>query len=320
MRRAVSCLRTPAGGRIYVLKYRANGGQRWLTIGRHGEITAEQARKKAVKLRGAIADGKDPARIRDDQRAQPTVNELADRYLTEHAEPHKKPRSIEEDRRNPVRHVRPDLGELRVGEVTRQGHSAAAPPPVDARRGESGAGALIENVRAGRGMGRSARATNPCRRVPKYKENARDRFLSTDELNRLGEALDEAERDGEHPSAIAIVKLLLLTGCRRNEVLTLEWSHVDFEHGCLRLADSKTGAKVVHLGPPALDLLASLPRFSGPFVFPPHGRAAAAPATSSGSPIFGIASAPAPASRTCGCMTCATPSHPGQSQAERRCS
>src|SRR5579864_5754837 len=75
---------TPAGARIYVLKYRANGGQRWLTLGRHGEITAEQARTKAVKQRGVIAEGIDPSRIRNDRAAEPTVGELADRYLEEH--------------------------------------------------------------------------------------------------------------------------------------------------------------------------------------------------------------------------------------------
>src|SRR5205814_8937431 len=84
----------------------------------------------------------------------------------------------------------------------------------------------------------------------------------------LGDALDEAERAGEHPSGSAIVRLRLLTGCRLSEILTLQWPFVDFEHGCLRLPDSKTGAKAVHLGPPALDLLATLPRFSSQFVFP----------------------------------------------------
>ncbi len=61
---------------------------------------------------------------------------------------------------------------------------------------------------------------------------------------------------------------MLLTGCRLGEVLTLQWPFVDFERGCLRLPDSKTGPKTVHLGPPALELLADLPRFTGPFLFP----------------------------------------------------
>ncbi len=260
---------TPKGARIYVLKYRAAGSQRWLTLGRHGEITAEEARTKAVKLRGAIADGKDPSRIRDDAAAAPTVDELADRYLAEHAAPHKKPRSIEEDRRNLVLHVRPNLGDLKAGEVTRQDilrlHYKLRVTPTAANRVQALLSKMFELAEA---WGIRPEASNPCRRVPKYTERSRDRFLSTDELNRLGEALDAAERDGEHPSAIAIVRLLLFTGCRLSEILTLQWPHVDFDRGCLRVPDSKSGAKTVHLGPPAIELLAELPRFSSPFVFP----------------------------------------------------
>lgn len=263
------CKITPAAKRIYVLKYRANGGQRWLTLGRHGEITTEQARIKAVKLRGAIAEGIDPSRIRDDRVAEPTINELADRYLSEHAEVRKKPSSAEEDRRNLALHVRPTLGETKAGDVTRQDilrlHHKLRATPTAANRVNAVLGKMFELAEA---WGIRPEASNPCRRIQKYKESSRDRFLSTDELNRLGKALDAAERDGEHPSGIAIIRLLLLTGCRRNEILTLQWSFVDFEHGCLRLPDTKTGAKVVHLGPPALDLLAGLPRFTGPFVFP----------------------------------------------------
>jgi hypothetical protein len=191
---------TPKGARVYVLKYRAAGSQRWLTLGRHGEITAEEARTKAVKLRGAIADGKDPSRIRDDAAAAPTVDELADRYLAEHAAPHKKPRSIEEDRRNLVLHVRPNLGDLKAGEVTRQDilrlHYKLRVTPTAANRVQALLSKMFELAEA---WGIRPEASNPCRRVPKYTERSRDRFLSTDELNRLGEALDAAERDGEHP-------------------------------------------------------------------------------------------------------------------------
>src|SRR5690242_11857367 len=110
---------TPAGARIYVLKYRASGAQRWIVLGRHGDITVDQARTKAVKFRGAIADGEDPALARDKRTAEPSVNELADRYLAEYAEPHKKPRSVEEDRRNLALHIRPVFGAVKVSAVAR---------------------------------------------------------------------------------------------------------------------------------------------------------------------------------------------------------
>jgi integrase len=112
--------------------------------------------------------------------------------------------------------------------------------------------------------------SNPCRNIEKYRERKRERFLSEGELARLGAALAEAEKQvSESPSAVAAIRLLALSGARLNEILTLRWEHVDFERGCLRLSESKTGAKTIHLSPPALALLASLPRIEGnPHVLP----------------------------------------------------
>ena len=184
---------TPRGARIYLLKYRAGGNQRWLTIGRHGEITAEEARTKATKLRAAIADGKDPARLRDDAATALTVDELADRYLAEHALPHKKPSSVEEDRRNLALHVRPDLGPLKARDVTRQDilrlHHKLRATPFAANRVRSLLSKMFELAEA---WGIRPEASNPCRRVPKYAERSRERFLSMDELNRLGHEIGRA--------------------------------------------------------------------------------------------------------------------------------
>lgn len=91
-------------------------------------------------------------------------------------------------------------------------------------------------------------------------ERARERFLSTDELARLGDAL--AAWPGS-PFAAAAIRLLLFTGARLGEVLGLQWSFINFEKGTPRLPDSKTGAKTLHLPPPALAVLANLPRVSG---------------------------------------------------------
>ena len=260
---------TPAGARIYVLKYRARRAQRWLVIGRHGDITADKARARAMKLRGVIADGGDPAQARDDRSAEPTIDDLADRYLSEYAEAHKKPSSAAEDRRNLKLHVRPELGSLKAGEITRQDvlklHHKMRDTPGAANR----VVALLSKMMVlAEEWGIRPEGSNPCRRVKKFEENARERFLSTEEFKKLGDALNAAERDGEHPSGTAIIRLLLLTGCRLSEILTLQWSYVDFERSVARLPDSKTGAKVVRLGAPALKLLADLPRTESPFVFP----------------------------------------------------
>jgi integrase len=260
---------TPAGGRIYVLKYRAEGAQRWLVLGRHGDVTFNQARTKAIRLRGAVADGNDPARVRDEHATEPTVDKLADRFLAEYAEPHKKPRSVEEDRRNLKLHIRPELGAMKVSAVARQDvlklHHKMRATPGAANRVQA---LLSKMFGLAEEWGVRQEGSNPCRRIKKFEERSRERFLTSDELQRLGLALEEAERDGEHPSGIGIIHLLVFTGCRRDEILTLQWSFVDFERSCLRLPDSKTGAKVVRLGAPALDLLSGLPRFTSPFVFP----------------------------------------------------
>ena len=125
--------------------------------------------------------------------------------------------------------------------------------------------------------------TNPCRGLEKYRERPRRRYLSGEELGRLGATLATAERDGALPVpglegpqerrrsvdlfAVAAIRLLLFTGARLSEILTLRWDVVDLERACLRLGDSKTGQKDVHLNAPALAVLAALPRVDGcPYV------------------------------------------------------
>jgi integrase len=263
---------TPRGARIYVLKYRFERAARWVVLGRHGDLTAEQARVKAVKLRGAIANGEDPARSRDERAAELTINELADRYIGEYAKPHKGSRSAEEDERNLKLHIRPELGKLRVGAVTKQDilklHHKMRETPTAANRVAS---LLSKMLGLAEEWGMRPEGSNPCRKVKHYEEKSHERFLSGDELKRLGEALDAAEHDAEnpeHPHAIAVIKLLVLTGCRRNEILSLKWSYIDFERGTIRLP-AKRGVRTVRLAAPALNLLARLPRFAGTeFVFP----------------------------------------------------
>jgi integrase len=131
---------------------------------------------------------------------------------------------------------------------------------------------------------------NPARGVEKFKEGRRERFLTREELERLGSAIREAETTGtpwavdeakptaKHvpkakrstriaPSAAAALRLLLFTGCRLREILHLRWEHVDFERGCLFLPDSKSGRKTVMLNAPALAVLNALERV-GPYVVP----------------------------------------------------
>jgi integrase len=117
-------------------------------------------------------------------------------------------------------------------------------------------------------VARGLRPDNPALGIKKPPIRKMERFLSEAEIARLAIALDAEANRTDDPYPAAAIKLLLLTGGRRGEVIGLQWPHVDFERHCLRLPDSKTGAKVIYLNPPALELLASLPRTSAnPHVF-----------------------------------------------------
>ena len=110
--------------------------------------------------------------------------------------------------------------------------------------------------------------SNPCRQIALNRPRRHERFLTDEEFQRLGRALDEAEEKGGARMYTAMaVRLLLLTGCRKNEIVNLHWDHVDPEAGEMRLPDAKTGAKTIPLNGPALGVLAAAKRVEGnPYV------------------------------------------------------
>jgi integrase len=275
--------------KVYVLKYRIAGRQRWYSIGKHGSPwTPEAARTEAKRLLGLVADGKDPAEVRENVAKDITVSELCDIYMAEapfiilprKGRP-KKESSLAIDKSNIERHVKKLLGTKRVRTLTRndierfQQDVAAGKTAVDEKTGPRG------RARVTGGKGTAARATallggiftfavkrdyrtdNPVKGVDLFKSEPRTRFLSADEMARLGDALAEAEGNGTSKTVIAAIRLLILTGCRKSEILGLRWEWIDFEGSCLRLPETKSGAKVIPIGAPALELLAALPRIEG---------------------------------------------------------
>jgi integrase len=221
------------------------------------------------------------------------MSELCDLYLAEGCTT-KKPSTLVSDRGRIERHIKPCLGRRRIRQVCRGDVErllrdvADGKTATDEKTGFRGRAI----VTGGKGTATKAVALlgaifsfavarglcpdNPAKGVKTFKTRNAERFLSADELSRLGEALSGAEKEGANPYAIAAIRLLALTGARKSEILTLHWhpntaasGHVDFDHSCLHLMDSKTGSKRVPLGAPALELLAQLPRIeSNPFVFP----------------------------------------------------
>ena len=280
--------------KIFFVKYRIGGRQRWHTIGRHGSPwTAKKAREKAKWVLGKVADGHDPAEARDEAKRDLTVAELCDLYVAEGCAT-KAVTTLATDRGRIGRHIKPLLGRKKVRDVRRADVErllrdvAAGKTAADEKTGPRGRAI----VKGGKGtatktvallgaiftfaVDRHLRPENPVRGVKTFKTRKSERFLSAEELSRLGDALTAVEEEGVNPFAIAAIRLLALSGCRKSEVLTLRWEpdpegngYVDFEHKCLHLAESKTGSKTVPLGAPALELLAGLPRIEGnPHVFP----------------------------------------------------
>ena len=259
----------PSGKRGYLIQYRANGRTRRFALGPHGVLTPEQARRRAALLLAQARNGGDPAANRDEAMHSPTMVHLAERYLAQHAHAKKKPSSAATDHRNLDRHVLPRLGSRRVADLTRADigllHHAMRETPGAANRVLA---LLSKMFNLAERWGLRPDGTNPCRHVERYRERKMERFLSQTELARLGETLAELEREGvENPSVVAAIRVLALTGARRGEILNLRWRDVDFEHGCLRISDSKTGAKQIPLSLPAIAVLNGLERRSG-WVFP----------------------------------------------------
>jgi integrase len=279
----------PTGSMSFIAVYRTGGRNsplRRVTIGATGKIEADKAREEARVIIRQAELGIDRAAEKAKARAEMTFAQLCDLYLAEGCDT-KKPSTLVSDRGRIERHIKPLLGKKRVGEIERADVErfmrdvANGKTAADVKTGRFGR-AIVEGGKgtAARTVGllggimsfavsRHLRKDNPVRGVKRYPDKKGETFLSTSQLASVGEALAELEAKGASPAAIAIIRLLALTGARKGEIATLRWSEVDFERGYLRLGDSKTGAKVVPVGAPALEVLAGLPRVDGnPFVFP----------------------------------------------------
>jgi integrase len=263
---------TPAGRKVYLVQYRLGGRKgrtRRVTIGTHGQIAPDQARVEAKRLLGQIASGGDPAELKQQKKEQPSLGELIELFLSEHADAKLKASSAGEYRRLARLYLPRSLRRRSVVEITRPDiarlHLALRHKPYQANRLLA---LLSKFFNWCERHGYRPDGSNPCRHIEKYRERRRERFLSPQELARLGEALAEAEQnESASQFVIAAIRLLILTGARLSEILTLQWPHVEFEHSLLRLPDSKTGQKVVYLNAPALQVLTELPRIEGnPFV------------------------------------------------------
>ena len=255
----------PSGRRIFVLQYRVGCRARRYTLGHFPVLTVEQARAKATKVLAAVRDGQDPSGEKRMLAQAPTVRDLGKRYLEEHCAMHVKPSTLRGYSYVLDRYILPEIGHLKVVDVTRAHianmHSAMSKKPINANR-------MLEIVSKMFNLaelwGWRNEGTNPRRHIKKFKENKRERYLSPVETKRLGQTLCMAEEAHLCSAyAIAAFRLLILTGARLGEIQFCKWEYVDLNSGIIRLPDSKTGAKFIHLGRTAVELLRHLPRKDG---------------------------------------------------------
>lgn len=240
----------PSGRKTYVIRYRnSRGTARKYTLARCMELSLTQARDKARSLFVRIREGFDPCEAKIEARNAPTVNDLADRYLREWAEPYKKPRPRENDRRLLKKHIRPAMGDrvardLRKEDVARL-HMAMKATPANANRALS----LLSKM-CSLGVEWGWMDANPTKGVKRYKERSCNRTLTSEEITRLNAYLATFDREYAR-----FIRLLLLTGCRISEIRDSRMEWVDFEARLLKLPDSKTGQRRIALPRAAIELL-----------------------------------------------------------------
>jgi integrase len=290
-----------SGVKSYVVRYRIDGGgrnapQRFVVVGRHGRLTLDQARKQAVLILSKVTVGEDPASEKKNKRNEMRLIDLIDHYEKEgcfvqrgkrQGEP-MKPLTKKYTLSRLRNHVVPLLGtkkisEIGAGDIERfvrevgSGNTASDAKTghrkrVIVRGGEGAARKAVRDLSAvfSFAIRRELVERNPVARAAVRKtDNQRDRYLTVEELKRLGTAFKEALDEGVNPKAIAIARLWALTGCRRDEIASLEWSEVDLDAGLLILSKTKTGRSVRPLSAPARAIIASIKREGeNPYVFP----------------------------------------------------
>jgi site-specific recombinase XerD len=293
----------PTGNKVFIAQVRVGRASRRVKIGAFGPFTVEQARDRAKAIIQAAADGRDPQREKQQARDAITVAELCERYIevaraglvTTRFKRPKRPATVAIDEGRISRHIVPLIGtiaarDLRRADVQRMADAIASGKTAGVFKGKPRGRAVVTG-----GAGTAARVVellggiyswgekrdlvpagpSPTRGVETAKGEAKDRTLSAEELTALGRVLKR--RQNEAPAAVAALRLIALTGLRREEACGLRWREVDEAGQCLRLEGTKTGRSTRPIGKPALELLRAQPREEGvEWVFPRADRRASA--------------------------------------------
>jgi len=253
--------------KTFILKFRVGVGRaakiRKPVIGAVGIMKVEEARKIARKWLLEASEGKDPKEV---DKTNVMLKDFFDVYLKHYAEIKKKQSSIEEDKRLMRLHIAPSFGKVCIKDITRamltKHHQSMHNTPHCANRMLS---LLSKMMNLAEKWDYRPLNSNPCRHIDRYKENQRDVYLTMKQIEKVGFAFKEVE---QHHSVymMAALKILLFTGRRTGEILTLRWEYLDFENSMMHLPDTKTGAKKFHISSTIKQILFSLPSREG-YVF-----------------------------------------------------
>jgi integrase len=283
----------PTGAKRWCVEYRPGAGgrsvaKRRMVLGSTDILTPDEARTAARNALASAQLGGDPGAARIKAREMPSFKDFAERYLTEEATVKLKPKTIGNYKIYLRKHAVPIIGGIKLdkldsSDVARTHRKIGEKTPTTANR-------LVECIasvyRFAAQCGLVKRGSNPTAGITAFREQRHERYLTSEELARLGDAIREAETTGvpwlvdetkptaKHipkknqlthidPHAAAALRLLILTGARLREILHLRWEEVDIERGLLLLPDSKTGRKTIVLNAPALAVLAKLKRTDG---------------------------------------------------------
>ena len=249
----------PSGAKRFFIHVQHRGERLWRILGDADTLGLAEARARATSTVAAIRRGENASKALDDTRFDAVARTVFGRYARVW-----KPRTLEVNRTYLRRQILPWFANREIADIDREDvqrwFASLRATPVAADRSAPVLSVIMTEAEL---LGYRAEGSNPVRGIRRYRRKGRERFLSEEEIRKLAGVLSANKR--KRPLPVAAVRLLLLTGCRKSEILTLRWS--DYREGHLHLRDSKTGPRTVWLSEPAREVLASI-RGKGAWVFP----------------------------------------------------